>query len=401
MAEAIRYVSLWKRGYILVAPDDPALALKEGVSVVGTRHLIPLAAFTGKELKALAEKGEITLDSDPQDIHDQSFARSLLEYLQRTSGRARRPDPGPEYKDWTKAGTFGSGELDEAHDFKDSFTMVGYQAEIRSFPGYYEVWVKGRQLFIRTLDNARKAHRSEAEKKSRVGVKAWEAAMKEAWALGHATGVGAAEWTIQDTIGGRASGDTRARAAAIVKGYEDGDPMVLDGFKVPNLSGEFADSMTPEKLIGQLGLAGMLTPEEESEISTQWEDAASEGYWDTLIVAARLEAGLDNPPQAKDLTLIGKECILVETDSERYEENMGRILGYPDGSILIEGKFVRTPKGRIVAIEYLDIGKARAEGEPKDDIRPWRHDVSSESLTIARTARGLHIKGPKRLWEVC
>lgn len=394
MAEPIRYVSLWKRGYILVAPDKAKLAEKEGVSVVGTRHLIPLAAFTAGELKTLAQRGEITLDAD--------FAQSLMEYLQRASGTARRPNPGPEYKDWTKAGTFGAGELDEAHDFKDSFTLVGYKAKIKSFPGYYEVWVKGSQLFIRTLENARRAHRSEAEKRSEVGVKAWDAAVKEAQAMGHTAGSNSAEWVIQDTIGGRASGDTKARAAAIVKGYEEGDPAITDKFSVPNLSGEWADGMTPQMLISGLGLDSYkLTPEEEQELSTAWEDAAQEGFWDTLIQACRKEAGLENPHQAKDLTVIGKECILVETDSERYEENMGRILGCPDGSIIIEGKFDSIPKGRILAIEYLDIGKARAEGEPKDDIRPWRHDVSSESLTITRTASGINLKGPKRLWEVC
>lgn len=195
--ETKRFVDLWKRGFILVAPDDGAKAAKEGVSVIGTRHLTTLAEFSAKELKDLAAKGEIVLESDPQDLHNQDFPRTLMEYLQRV-------------------------------------------------------------------------------------------------------------------------GDTEH---------------------------------------------------------------------------------LKNPVD-EGLTLIGKECILVETAQGRYEEPMGRILGAKDGSFIIEGEFETLPEGRLLAIEYLDIGKARKEGFG-GELKPWRHDFTSEQVTITRVEGGIHLKGAKRLWDVC
>ncbi|MFG2043952.1 DUF4314 domain-containing protein [Dactylosporangium sp. NPDC048998] len=47
-------------------------------------------------------------------------------------------------------------------------------------------------------------------------------------AVGAADGADAAEWWVQDTLGGRASGDTAATARRILTGIDDGDPAILD-----------------------------------------------------------------------------------------------------------------------------------------------------------------------------
>lgn len=53
-------------------------------------------------------------------------------------------------------------------------------------------------------------------------------AVLQAGDIGREHGAAAAEWWEQDSIGGRAAGDTTAMARRVVRGIEDGDPAVLD-----------------------------------------------------------------------------------------------------------------------------------------------------------------------------
>jgi hypothetical protein len=60
-------------------------------------------------------------------------------------------------------------------------------------------------------------------------------------ALGQAdasAGSDAAGWWAQDTVGGRAGGDTATRARAVLAGINDGDPAVLDALPTCDLSGQ-------------------------------------------------------------------------------------------------------------------------------------------------------------------
>lgn len=66
-------------------------------------------------------------------------------------------------------------------------------------------------------------------------------AIRDAADIGREHGEAAAEWWHQDTLGGRASGDTLARARSIDRGLRDGDPLVLDA-----LPGPRADYGQPE-----------------------------------------------------------------------------------------------------------------------------------------------------------
>jgi hypothetical protein len=75
-----------------------------------------------------------------------------------------------------------------------------------------------------------------------------ETAIKRAETLGTRHGRNAAEWVAQDAFGGRHTGDSEAAAREFLRMAEDGDPVLFDRYQAPNLSGEWADSMTPGRL---------------------------------------------------------------------------------------------------------------------------------------------------------
>jgi hypothetical protein len=86
----------------------------------------------------------------------------------------------------------------------------------------------------------------------------YDAAIRYATDLGAYHGRSAAGWYIQDTIGGRVSGDPVKAAEYILRGIEDGDSAVTDGFPFADLSGEWADSLTgPSLVIESLNAAGV------------------------------------------------------------------------------------------------------------------------------------------------
>jgi hypothetical protein len=68
---------------------------------------------------------------------------------------------------------------------------------------------------------------------------------------GHAAGVNAAAWWAQDTVGGRASGDTRATARRVLADVDDGDPIVLNSLPALDLSGQHADTPSEADLYQQ------------------------------------------------------------------------------------------------------------------------------------------------------
>jgi hypothetical protein len=115
-----------------------------------------------------------------------------------------------------------------------------------------------------------------------------EKAIKGAEKLGKAHGINAAGWAIQDSWGGRVSSPQDYKAAkAFLDGIEDGDPAIMDKFNPPNLSGEWADSMTPAKLIEEVTRGKIsLEPEDESAICDAYEQAASDSYWQELETSA-------------------------------------------------------------------------------------------------------------------
>jgi hypothetical protein len=70
----------------------------------------------------------------------------------------------------------------------------------------------------------------------------WDTVLSALTTAGHAAGVNAAAWWVQDALGDRASGDVRATARRVLAGIDDGDPMVLDSLPALDLSGQHADT---------------------------------------------------------------------------------------------------------------------------------------------------------------
>lgn len=111
-----------------------------------------------------------------------------------------------------------------------------------------------------------------------------EFAIEYARELGTEHGRNAADWWKQDSIGARTTGDTRARARAIMQGIDNGDPEVLNELPSSDLStpfpvwGEQSDEMTVERLFEESCEAAGLDPDENratlsDEVCSTYEEA--------------------------------------------------------------------------------------------------------------------------------
>lgn len=98
--------------------------------------------------------------------------------------------------------------------------------------------------------------------------------IREAKRLGRDAGEAAASWCID----GNTTDETKAK---ILKGYEDGDPEVMDMFRLPDLSGEWADGPTPRSLAEDIGIEE--DDERLDDACSAWEEAVSDGFWNELI----------------------------------------------------------------------------------------------------------------------
>lgn len=127
---------------------------------------------------------------------------------------------------------------------------------------------------------------------------ALDQAVKEAENLGKRHGENAAQWVIQDSWGGRVASikQSEENARAFLKGIEEGDPMIMDSYSPPNLSGEWADSMTESALLKAVfdgfdaDIIDTLEPEEIDDIAQSYIRAASDGFWQELETSAAMVA---------------------------------------------------------------------------------------------------------------
>lgn len=110
-----------------------------------------------------------------------------------------------------------------------------------------------------------------------------EAALENARKLGAEAGEAAATWVFD----GNTSIDTYRQWR---KGIEDGDPEIMDNYPTP-LSGEYADDMTPVRLMITLGTADDATDDEQAELCDAYEDAHQSAYWAEVerVIAAQLD----------------------------------------------------------------------------------------------------------------
>ena len=94
--------------------------------------------------------------------------------------------------------------------------------------------------------------------------------IQEAADMGYFAGEHAATWVdVEDD----------KTAKRILKGLNDGDPEILDSFRLPDLSEESAGDPTPASLMDDLGLEDV-EPEEESELCDAYREQVADGfYW--------------------------------------------------------------------------------------------------------------------------
>lgn len=103
--------------------------------------------------------------------------------------------------------------------------------------------------------------------------------------LGIQVGANFAHWVAQDTFGGRCTRDHKEKARAVLESIESCDFSHMD-VRLPNLSGEYADEMTPAKLLDDVlwqtdARRGMHVDEIEEaldDLCSEWEAGVQEGY---------------------------------------------------------------------------------------------------------------------------
>ena len=103
------------------------------------------------------------------------------------------------------------------------------------------------------------------------------------------------KWKGVDRKGQPMQGELRATSEAAAREFlrmaEDGDPALFDRFQEPHfLSGEWADSMTPNSLVCHSFDTEFPTDWEDAqdEICLAYERAASDGFWGRLEECAAL-----------------------------------------------------------------------------------------------------------------
>jgi hypothetical protein len=116
-------------------------------------------------------------------------------------------------------------------------------------------------------------------------------------AAGAQAGRTAADWWVQDTVGGRATGDTAAVARRVLAGLDDGDPAVLDSLPTPVPDdGQWYDEAAPA---GAPELADFTAAEREAAV-----DAYRDGF-DTAVtdtVGAHCRAAASPTDDGRDLS---------------------------------------------------------------------------------------------------
>ena len=114
----------------------------------------------------------------------------------------------------------------------------------------------------------------------------WTDPLDAVRAAGTADGTSAAQWWLQDTIGGRASGDTTAAARRILNGIDDEDPAVLDTLPTAD-AGWPGNTATRYYHIAEDGHATELTAEQSRQAKDAYRDGYATAVTDTVAAACR------------------------------------------------------------------------------------------------------------------
>lgn len=105
-----------------------------------------------------------------------------------------------------------------------------------------------------------------------------------AFDLGEKYGKAHANWIEQDLFGGRCTGNQAEAARAVLKAIDDCDDRLYDG--LPNLSGEWANSPTPQSVLADVMYYMRLKDDERKseledildDLCEQWECGVRSGF---------------------------------------------------------------------------------------------------------------------------
>src|SRR2546423_13376042 len=118
----------------------------------------------------------------------------------------------------------------------------------------------------------------------------WSAVLDALRAAGMDGGTTAADWWAQDTVGGRATGDTTRTARAVLAGIDDGDPAVLDALPGCDRSNE--DRPPHAQLYAEAAPAGAppwtaLDPRQREEAADAYRDGVDTAVQDRITEHCR------------------------------------------------------------------------------------------------------------------
>jgi len=118
----------------------------------------------------------------------------------------------------------------------------------------------------------------------------WSAVLDALREAGARAGSNAADWWAQDTVGGRASGDTTRTARAVLAGIDDGDPAVLDALPACDWSNE--DRPPQAQLYAEAVPAGappwtVLSPGQRDEAIAAYRDGFDTAVQDRVTQHSR------------------------------------------------------------------------------------------------------------------
>ncbi len=109
--------------------------------------------------------------------------------------------------------------------------------------------------------------------------------------LGTEAGIAAASWAFD-----RNTAEQTYRT--VLRGLEECDPLIMDAYREPSLSGEYADDYDERDLARDLGIEPYT--EESGDACDAWQEAASAAFWGELERIARVHVPPDMFTRRRD-----------------------------------------------------------------------------------------------------
>ncbi|MFD6754901.1 DUF4314 domain-containing protein [Micromonospora gifhornensis] len=208
----------------------------------------------------------------------------------------------------------------------------------------------------------------------------WAATLRRIRAAGTEAGRTAAEWWAQNTIGARASGDTRLAARRILTGIDDGDPAVLDTLPQPTAAGDAVDTsgwqLFADATGDVSGWFGLRIPQRD-EAMTVYRDAFDTAAVDRVTELCHLAAS----PTGRDVSHLHPDRIRIG-DVGVFSGDWARTTG-PDGDDRIAVGFVGTLIDRWNGWAVFSCTREVAEAIVADHQRhrdQYRHRLRDEGV---------------------